>query len=231
MWELEQGKEPDIFYVGNTTGGPMVLEELRAAVELLLSTGDQQYADRIREMWPDISERFGYLASNLLPALSEMDDDFRTQVKERSRAYVEQTKALEEQNPFGVPITEGGWAGNGTVIGHAITHYMIYQAFPEVGNKRQVLRGINYILGCHPNSSVSFVSGVGSESQKVAYGVNRADFSYIAGGIVPGVLMLDPDFPENMKDWPFLWGENEYVITVGGSYVYLANAVQELLEE
>jgi endoglucanase len=43
--------------------------------------------------------------------------------------------------------------------------------------------------------------------------------------------MLDPDFPENMEDWPFLWGENECVITVGGSYIYLANAVQALLHE
>jgi hypothetical protein len=42
---------------------------------------------------------------------------------------------------------------------------------------------------------------------------------------------LDPDLPENMEDWPFLWGENEYVITVGGSYIYLANAVQALLKD
>jgi endoglucanase len=50
----------------------------------------------------------------------------------------------------------------------------------------------------------------------VAYGSHRADFSFIAGGIVPGVLILKPDFPENKEDRPFLWGENEYVINVGG---------------
>jgi hypothetical protein len=67
-------------------------------------------------------------------------------------------------------------------------------------------------------------------TKKVSYGMNRADFSYIPGGIVPGVLILDPDFPENKENWPFLWGENEYVITVGGSYIYLANAVQYLVK-
>ncbi|MFW5754489.1 MAG: glycoside hydrolase family 9 protein [Marinilabiliaceae bacterium] len=231
VWDHEQGKEPDIFEVGNTTGGPMILEELRAATELLISTGDEKYAERIREMWPEVSDRFGSLASTLLPALSLMDDEFVGQVEERAREFVKETEALKKENPFGVPITEGGWAGNGTVISHAITQYMLHKAFPDLVDTRQVLRGLNYILGCHPNSSISFVSGVGGYSQKVAYGVNRADFSYIAGGIVPGVLMLDPDFPENMKDWPFLWGENEYVITVGGSYIYLANAVQELLNE
>ena len=49
------------------------------------------------------------------------------------------------------------------------------------------------------------------------------------GGVVPGVLILAPDFPENKEDWPFLWGENEYVITVGGSYLFLANAADALV--
>lgn len=47
------------------------------------------------------------------------------------------------------------------------------------------------------DSSLSFVSGVGARSKQVAYGMNRADFSFIAGGIVPGILMVKPDFPEN----------------------------------
>ena len=55
------------------------------------------------------------------------------------------------------------------------------------------------------------------------------DFAFIPGGVVPGVLVLKPDYPENMDDWPFLWGENEYVISIGASYVFLANAAQELL--
>jgi hypothetical protein len=38
------------------------------------------------------------------------------------------------------------------------------------------------------------------------------------------VLILKPDFPENKEDWPFLWGENEYVVTLGPSYLFLANA-------
>jgi len=40
------------------------------------------------------------------------------------------------------------------------------------------------------------VSGVGTRSKRVAYGNNRADYAFIAGGVVPGVLVLKPDFPE-----------------------------------
>jgi hypothetical protein len=63
----------------------------------------------------------------------------------------------------------------------------------------------------------------------VAYGMNRADYSFIAGGIVPGVLIIKPDFPENKEDWPFLWGENEYVVNVAAAYIFLANAAHELV--
>jgi endoglucanase len=73
------------------------------------------------------------------------------------------------------------------------------------------------------------VSGVGAVSKAVAYGSNRADFSFIAGGVVPGALIIKPDFPENKEDWPFLWGENEYVIGLGASYLFLVQAAHSLL--
>jgi endoglucanase len=59
----------------------------------------------------------------------------------------------------------------------------------------------------------------------------RADFTFIAGGIVPGILVLKPDFQENKEDWPFFWGENE--VTVGGcaDYIFLSTAAQQLLTD
>jgi hypothetical protein len=72
---------------------------------------------------------------------------------------------------------------------------------------------------------------VGTHSKEVAYGMNRADFSFIPGGVVPGVLVLKPDYPENHEDWPFFWGENEYVINQAASYIFLVNAVEDLLAE
>jgi hypothetical protein len=43
------------------------------------------------------------------------------------------------------------------------------------------------------------------------------------------VLVLKPDYPENMDDWPFLWGENEYVIDIAASYLFLAHAAHDLV--
>ena len=95
--------------------------------------------------------------------------------------------------------------------------------------EEDVFKGLNYLFGTHPDSDISFVSAVGARSKKVAYGMNRADYSFIAGGVVPGVLILKPDLPENKEDWPFLWGENEYVVGMGPIYMFLANAVNDLL--
>jgi hypothetical protein len=85
------------------------------------------------------------------------------------------------------------------------------------------------VFGTHPAHNLSFVSAVGNRSKRLAYGNNRADFTFIAGGIVPGALILKPDYPENMDDGPFLWGENEYGIGLAPSYIFLANAAQEAL--
>jgi endoglucanase len=147
-----------------------------------------------------------------------------------TRDYSKQLERFYEMNPFGVPITTGGWAGGGAVVQFALTNYYLYKAFPDLIDPENVYRGLNYMYGIHPGSNISFVSGVGTESQLIAYGMNRADFSFIPGGIVPGMLVLPPDFPENKQNWPFFWGQNEYVITLGSSYLLLVHAVIDLLK-
>ncbi len=64
--------------------------------------------------------------------------------------------------------------------------------------------------------------------KKRMYGNNRADFGFIAGAVVPGILILKPDLPENMEDWPFLWGENEAVIDICAEYILLVNEALKL---
>ena len=69
----------------------------------------------------------------------------------------------------------------------------------------------------------SFVMGVGVRPKDVAYGNNRSDFTFIAGGVVPGMLLLQPDYIENKDDWPFFWGQNECTIGQNAMYLYYGN--------
>jgi len=160
-----------------------------------------------------------------------MDNEYKNKLKDYVQKYKEYDDELLKENPYGVPVSVRGWGGSGQVVSWAITNYYAHKAFPEIIGTEYVYRGLGYIFGCHPYSNVSFVASVGTKSKKITYGNNRANFSFIAGGIVPGILVLKPDFPENKDDWPFLWGENE--VTIGGSadYIFLSNAVNELVNK
>ncbi|MDO3382442.1 glycoside hydrolase family 9 protein [Gilvimarinus algae] len=231
VWEFEAGREPNTYRFGNTTGGKIEEEKLKAAVELLIATEDQRYAQAVSELLDQVKEAFyGENVAMLVAALPYMDDGYAETLEQLARAYRERAKDFEKENPYGVPITRGGWAGNGAVMGFGITNYWLHKAFPEIVEKELVYRSLSYLFGTHPDSNYSFVSGVGAESQTAAYGANRADFSYIPGGVVPGILVLPPDLPENKSNWPFFWGQNEYVIPMGSRYLFLTHAAQTLLQ-
>ncbi|MGF7149961.1 hypothetical protein FHS96_003618 [Sphingomonas zeicaulis] len=224
IWSDEEGRRPDMFRHGNTTGGPLQAERLGAAVELLAATRDARFARAIDGLLPAIEKLFDREAVTALDAIPFMPPRYRDALKPLARKWAAAAAATAAANPYRVPITEGGWAGNGAVIDFGITAYRLHRAFPDIVPSRHVLDAMAYLHGNHPGSDLSFVSGVGTRSKEVAYGSNRADFSFIAGGVVPGVLILKPDFPENHEDWPFFWGENEYVVDLGAAYVELANS-------
>jgi endoglucanase len=229
-WAEEHSRDPFTFRHGNTTGGALDTEEFTAAVELLVTTRDPQYAARVAEMWPGLAQRFGAHVGLALKALPHMPASFRQQLEAAAQEYLAGEPERLRGTPYGVPITEGGWAGNGAVINAGLTDYALHKAFPHLTDGSAVFRALDYLHGTHPDSDISFVSGVGTKSKEVAYGFNRADFSFIAGGVVPGVLIVKPDLPENSEIWPFFWGQNEYVVNMSPMYVALVHAAMDLLE-
>lgn len=63
----------------------------------------------------------------------------------------------------------------------------------------------------------------------VAYGNNRADYSSIAGGIVPGELILPPIFRRTKKTGP-LHGERMNMLSNWTPVIFLVHAVNDLLK-
>ncbi|MEJ2306868.1 MAG: glycoside hydrolase family 9 protein, partial [candidate division WOR-3 bacterium] len=229
VWKEEHSHEPDTFKSGNTTGGPLPSEELKCAVELLITTKDDKYRKRIKQLIKGIEEEMLiFSAIPLTRAIPYMDQIYEEEIKDLAESNIKFIEEIEKQNPYGVPISTRGWGGSGLAMFFSIYNYFLYKVFPDLIDREYVFKGLNYIYGCHPGSDISFVSGVGTDSKMVAYGNNRADFSFIAGGVVPGVIILKPDFPENKEDWPFLWGENEYVIVICAELILLSNAVNDL---
>jgi endoglucanase len=206
--------------------------ELMAALQLYITTKDEQYAKRFNEiLWPFLDKATGPNMAVALQAVPYLGDAYKTRLKDYVVKYKVLNDGFDKDNPYGVPISARGWAGNTIVINWAITNYYANKHYPEIIGPEYVYKGLNYILGCHPYSNISFVSTVGTRSKKITYGNNRADFRFIAGGIVPGVLLLKPDFLENKEDWPFLWGENECVIDTGAAWILLSCAVNEMVKK
>nr|WP_315199304.1 glycoside hydrolase family 9 protein [uncultured Flavobacterium sp.] len=225
--EIEKNAKPDDSPMSRWGKG----SDMIAMLQLYITTKEDQYKkgflDRI---WKLLDENVEINMNSALLALPAMDNDYKVKLRSYVIKYKEKIDKDNADNPYGVPLVKRGWGGTSQVINWASVNYYIHKFYPDVIDKEYVYQGLNYIFGCHPYSNLSFVNAVGNKSKKVAYGGNRADFTTIAGGVVPGLIFLKPDYLENKDDWPFFWGENECIIDGGAWYVFLANAVNELAE-
>ncbi|MBQ0044481.1 MAG: glycoside hydrolase family 9 protein [Bacteroidales bacterium] len=240
LWDkyAPQVEAPGAAQAGNRAyqrGDPRI----NAAIDLWIATGDAKYKDFFfplidAQVTPKKASKKnpqpqGFVdLSAALRIYPYMDAKFQAKVKALVPQYVERITNGGKDNPYGVAITGANWAGNSGVINAAYNCYKVWKLFPDMIDPEYVLAGMNYILGCHPYSNVSFVTTVGVNTKKVAYSNNRADYSVIPGGIVPGLLVKGPDFFENKDDYPFHWGENECCINTAPQYILLCLAADEI---
>lgn len=126
--------------------------------------------------------------------------------------------------PYGVPLE------NTEVLG--FKQYFYNQTWPDIFDLENLFNVVNYQLGCRPgNTENTLVSGVGADSPTVAYGANRADWSYIPGGTFwNAVNLVSPDLAED-KIWPYFWQEREYIITTPCYYMFSVLAVERSLNK
>jgi hypothetical protein len=201
--------------------------------ELILATNKPEYKQQLIDLAPVIREegaRIGWVLGRVMPLVD--GHDFRGAVDEAVAAYGERLKKDVTENPFGVPYRPNIWGAGWHIQRFGVEHYYWHKGWPERLPMEPVMNALNFILGCHPGPCTkSFVSGVGSNSVTVGYGVNRADWSFIPGGVVSGTAYIRPDFPE-LKEWPYLWQQSEYVIGGGATnFMFLTLAAKQLLDE
>jgi hypothetical protein len=206
-------------------------ERIKAAVELWLTTRKPEYGQVLIDNRQQIVKHADELAWSIGKALhlitdKHFIDELRGAVAANFARMIEQQKA----NPFGVPYRPHIWGAGWDIQRFGVDQYYLHRAFPDIVSSEYMLNALNFVLGVHPGeNTASFVSGVGARSMTVAYGINRADWSYIPGGVVSGTALIRPDFPE-LKDFPFLWQQGEYVLGGGSSnYMFLVLAAEQIL--
>lgn len=205
----------------------------QAAWQLYLTTGEKSYIKDLEKnllrSFNSPNRRFALASFPLaLHAAPAMSKDFLKKLRPIALAYKAQLDSIAKANPYGVEVYGAGWGSNGQVISQGINNYWVNKYFPDIVTRDDVLRPASYLFGCHPFHNRSFVMGVGVRPKDVAYGNNRSDFTFIAGGVVPGMLLLQPDYIENKDDWPFFWGQNECTIGQNAMYLYYGNILSEM---
>jgi len=219
LWSAPRAKQP--------------LTRVDAAVELLATTGDPKYAEALVSsvdlLCANLADT-GWLAARSLALVH--DEAYQRKIRAALTAYRAEIERLARGTPYGVPYEPEIW-GYGWEIQHwGMQQYFLHIALPDVFPADYALNALNFMLGCHPGANTaSFVSGVGANSLTVAYGFNRADWTYLPGGIASGTALIRPDFPE-LLTWPFLWQQTEYVLGEGTTdYLFLVLAADQMCHQ
>lgn len=182
--------------------------DMSTNLQLYGATQEKQYLNNFAlQIWDALELNLASNMQTALDAIPYMDEAYKQKLRPYVVKYNDYIKSFDQQNPYGVPIGLGNWAGVNMVLnfGIAVNYAHIY--YPDVVGKDEVYRVANWLYGCHPYHNYSFVAVVGAARPKqVFYGNNRADFSAIPGNVAPGLLFRQPDHFENFDDWPFLWG-------------------------
>lgn len=212
-------------------------QDLQLAAELYLATNDSEYKDYLINNQQQVIRGIGRNAWYL----ARIAKQFKTLTKDKAAkawvaafenalpGIVEGIKRQTTSTPYGVPYTPDIWGAGWSIQTFGYQQYFLVSEYPEIFDINPMLSALNFILGCHPGSNQeSFASGVGAKSATIGYGLNRADWSYIPGGVISGTAMIRPDLPE-LLEWPYLWQQREYVLGGGSShYMFLVLAAQQL---
>ncbi|WP_289127691.1 glycoside hydrolase family 9 protein [uncultured Bacteroides sp.] len=229
----------EIFQRTGDSGPHIAFAKIQAAVELYLATDENLYKDFLldnKELIVKQIERTGWYTARVEQRFAQMKDKkaqaFSKDFRKALVIYKEQLNKEVVSTPYGVPYRPHIWGAGWDIQGFGFRHYFLASAYPDIFNKEPIFNALNFVLGCHPGSNQeSFASGVGAASATIGYGLNRADWSYIPGGVISGTALIRPDFPE-LLHFPFLWQQKEYVLGGGSShYMFLVLAVQQMVKE
>jgi len=230
LWNDEQTHPaPNPFRRGFAGFGP---PDWSAALELMIATnGGQPYKRRVEELFPTILEHMNFRSWTAVRALPYLDSSYKARLRTALTAWLPQLKQELDSTPFGVPVTLRDWGGSEQVADFGVEMYFLHEAFPDLIGPEYTLRAANYLLGAHPVSSVSYIAAIGTASKLHTYSNNRGDDSYIPGSMIPGYVVIKPDFPECITDFGMLWFEDETTVSAASSWVLEANAAEALVTE
>ncbi|WP_421897959.1 glycoside hydrolase family 9 protein [Marinoscillum sp.] len=211
-----------------------VSQKILVLAELILTTEDPELITAFISMKADIIADLSHSGWAVGKVIHRIENKkFRKEVANAVASYQQGLRAQQQtDSPYGVPYKPNIWGAGWSIQRFGVEQYFFHKGWPEHTTSDFYENALNFVLGVHPGiNTSSFASGVGAQSVTVAYGVNRADWSFIPGGVASGTALIRPNLPE-LKVWPFFWQQTEYVMGGGATnYMFLALAVNDLYRE
>jgi endoglucanase len=209
------------------------LDRINAAAELYVTTSDMKYAALLLAnagLIGDNVMRCSEVIGRVVEKLGE--PEFTRKIEKAVKSASDRIAEQQKENPYGVPYKPYIWGAGWGIQSFGVKQLFLHLSFPKLVSSEYAFNALDFVLGCHPGENTSsFVSGVGARSLAVAYGVNRDEWSSIPGGVGSGTALIRPDLPE-LKVWPYLWQQTEYVLGGGTvDFMILAIAADHLLNE
>ncbi|MBR0552041.1 cellulase N-terminal Ig-like domain-containing protein [Stakelama marina] len=201
-----------------------------ALAELIHTTHDPAYVARLAALEPYILAHIDSTGWMLAEIQDQLPGKFRADLAQAVADYQAKVAAdAKTDSPYGIPYKPKIWGAGWDIQQRGVEQYFFHKGWPRATSTDSYMNALDFVLGVHPGeNTASFVSGVGSASATVAYGANRADWSYIPGGVISGTNLIRPDLPE-LKTWPYFWQQTEYVMGGGATnYMFLALAADRL---
>jgi len=223
----------ELFNVTNDSDEEAMLSKIHAAVELYLTTKEDKYKDFLLSKTDTITGAMDKVAWVVCRVEADLSDaGFSKAIRDALPALKQQYDERKAETPYGIPYRPFIWGAGWMIQRQGFEYYFLHRAYPDIFGPEMVFDALNFVLGCHPGSNnMSFASGIGTKSALIAYGWNRADWSFCPGGVISGTALIRPDFPE-LLEFPYIWQQTEYVLGGGSShYMFLVLAAQNILEE
>ncbi len=228
IWENEQ-KSPSRKHKHPYYKYYQTMLKKQFAIELFISTKQEKYKKEIIADFEKMKRGALHILWSISRVADQIDDKkFRKTYKKLLAEHKQHSEEMFAKSPYSMPQIHTMFGTGFRFMGLANDHFFLYKNHPDIFNKDFIYNVIAYIHGNHPASNHSLVNGVGAKSITSAYGINRADFSYVPGGICAGPLIIQPDLIEFRTEDPFFWVQKEYTIASGASYVFLMLAAEDI---
>ena len=74
-----------------------------------------------KEIWNELDRNLEFNLQTALDAIPYMDEDYREKLRPYVEKYAQYIQDFDCQNPYGVPIGTGNWAGIGPLLSFGTT--------------------------------------------------------------------------------------------------------------